>query len=102
MKIGNVRAHVNDVLMSEEKGEREKGSDCALVLIFSFRLNSLHLSLLLHLLPLFRVYCSPSSSERHRRERRPTLFRERNFSTPVCINNYIPPVPLPFAINIGV
>jgi len=53
MKIGNVRVRVNDVLIPEERRIFLSHS------IFSFRRNSLHLSLLLRCLA--GVYWSPSS-----------------------------------------
>lgn len=78
MKIGNVHAHVNDVLMPEERRAFCRRP------IFLSRLNSLHLSFVL----FFRVYWSPSSSER-RRGRRLALFCDEKFLKPRCINNYI-------------
>lgn len=92
MKIGNVHAHVNDVLMLEERRAffRRPISFSPLSLSLSFYLLiylclSLSLVLILFICPTsfvfsFHVYWSPSSSER-RRGRRLALFREEKFLT---------------------
>lgn len=78
MKIGNVRVRVNDVLMPEE---HPPVLFSPLVVILFICLSSFAVSLV-----FIGVQAAPGDVE----DDGSALFHEWNFSSPVCINNYIP------------
>lgn len=80
MKIGNVRVRVNDVLMLEEQRHPPVVLFSALIVILFICLSSFAVSLV-----FIGVQVAPGDVE----DDDSALFHERNFSRPVCINNYI-------------